>query len=161
MDPQTAQSRIDKLRQQLRAHTRAYYTGEATISDEAYDQLIKELASLEVTFPEWQALSSLTTKVIGTPLPAFPSHTHQLPMLSLGNVYSVEELQAWADSVTKLLDTDQVEYSCELKFDGAPKRRPGPTQKSPEQVPRLLMFSLSPEARKRANAATAHQEQGT
>ena len=118
MDQQTTQSRIEVLRQQLHAHTRTYYTGESTISDEAYDQLMAALTALEITFPELQDPSSPTIKVIGTPLPAFPSHRHQIPMLSLGNVYSVEELRSWADSVSRILGTDEVEYSCELKFDG-------------------------------------------
>lgn len=118
MDQQTAQSQIESLRQQIQTHNHAYYVGGSTIADEVYDQLVAELKSLEIAFPLLQTPSSPTTKLIGTPLPAFPSHTHQTPMLSLGNVYSVDELKSWGDSVKKLLETEEVEYSCELKFDG-------------------------------------------
>ncbi|MBF0279277.1 MAG: NAD-dependent DNA ligase LigA [SAR324 cluster bacterium] len=118
MNQHTAHSRIERLRQQIHDYNRAYYIDDTSIPDESYDLLVEELKSLETTFPLLQTPSSPTTKLIGTPLPAFPTHTHQIPMLSLGNVYSVDELLSWAESAKKILGTEDIEYSCELKFDG-------------------------------------------
>ncbi len=118
MNQQAAQLRIEELCQQIHAHNSAYYTRIPTISDKDYDQLVTELKSLENAFPSLRNVASPTTKILGTPLSAFSSYPHQVPMLSLSNVYSFDELQSWAVSVEKLLDTQEVEYTCELKIDG-------------------------------------------
>ena len=118
MDFNTAQARLTTLRQQIHAHNRHYYSGTARIADTAYDALGAELKSLETAFPALKTPESPTTWVIGTPLSGFPTHAHQTPMLSLGNVYSVEELKSWEASTKKILKTKDVDYTCELKIDG-------------------------------------------
>ncbi|MBF0286291.1 MAG: NAD-dependent DNA ligase LigA [SAR324 cluster bacterium] len=118
MNQQAARLRIEELCQQIHEHNRSYYTKIPTISDEAYDLLVVELKSLENSFPSLQNIVSPTAKIIGTPLSAFSSHAHQFPMLSLGNVYSFDELQSWAGSAEKFLESKELEYTCELKIDG-------------------------------------------
>ena len=118
MDLQSAQVRLHILRQEIHNYNRAYYTGDALVSDEDYDLLTSELKSLEQRFPILKDPVSPTTKIFWAPLSAFVSHSHQFPMLSLNNVYSLEELQSWAESASKLLHTDEIEYTCELKIDG-------------------------------------------
>lgn len=118
MNPTTAQSRIEALRKQIHSHNQAYYTATSTISDQDFDQLVAELKFLETSFPSLKAPASPTTQIIGNPLSGLAIHAHQIPMLSLGNVYSIEELKSWAESARKLLETEALEYTCELKIDG-------------------------------------------
>ena len=118
MDLYTAQTRLHFLRQEIHACDRAYFKGDALVSDNDYDLLTSELKLLENRFPTLEDPASPTTKIFRAPLPAFAPHTHQFPMLSLSNVYSEEELQSWAEYAGKLLNTDQIEYTCELKIDG-------------------------------------------
>lgn len=118
MDLQTARPRIRFLRQQIHTCKRAYYIGNALVSDDDYDELTSELKLLERRFLSLEDPASPTTNIYWAPLSALASHTHQFPMLSLSNVYSVEEMQSWADGAGKLLHTDEIEYTCELKIDG-------------------------------------------
>ncbi len=118
MDHQPTQFQIEELRRTIHRYNHAYYTGTAEITDENYDALVAQLQSLEQAQPKLRQASSPTTKIIGTPLPAFPSHTHQTPMLSLGNVYSFEELQSWSDGLRRLLGDVEISYTSELKIDG-------------------------------------------
>lgn len=114
----TIKTRIEKLRQIIHQHNFHYYTGTPTIDDEGYDQLVRDLLDLERLHPELRTLSSPTTKIIGTPLSAFPTRPHQTPMLSLGNIYSLTELRDWDKGIKKTLANNQVDYVCELKIDG-------------------------------------------
>ncbi len=118
MDLHTAQTRLRFLRQEIHTCDRAYFKGDALVSDKDYDLLTCELKLLENRFPTLEDPASPTTRIFRAPLSAFAPHTHQFPMLSLSNVYSVEELQSWAENVGKLLNTDKIEYTCELKIDG-------------------------------------------
>jgi DNA ligase (NAD+) len=111
--------RIEQLRAELEEHNFNYYVkAMPTISDEAYDFLMKELESLEMQHPEYFSADSPSQKVGGAVNKSFESFTHLNPMLSLGNTYNEEELRAFDERVEKGLGTKDYEYICELKFDG-------------------------------------------
>ena len=79
---------IEKLREQIRQHDYLYYVLDApTIPDSEYDQLFRELQALENSHPELITLDSPTQRVGGSPLKAFDSITHRMPMLSLNNAF--------------------------------------------------------------------------
>lgn len=111
-------ARLDDLRNHIHRCNQAYYLGQSPIADEEYDQILAELKQLETEFPEYALPASPTTQVVGTPLPAFESKEHRIPMLSLSNVYSIEELQSWAQDLRKLVAEPVIEFVCELKIDG-------------------------------------------
>src|ERR1043166_2870169 len=111
--------RIEELRGQLREHEYRYYVlDQPVISDYEFDQLIRELKTLEEQHPELITPDSPTQRVGGQPAKEFPTHTFSRPMLSLENAYSEEELQDWGRRVVQLAGTDAVEYVAELKIDG-------------------------------------------
>lgn len=119
-------ARIEELRDEIRRHDYAYYVkDEPLISDNEYDGLMRQLQELEQAHPELITPDSPTQRVGGEPLKEFGTIQHAQPMLSLGNVFSEEELRAFDKRVTDdlvqagLLQPGQaVEYDCELKFDG-------------------------------------------
>jgi len=109
------------LRQQLRYHNHCYYVlDDPQIADESYDRLFRELQQLEADYPELQSPDSPTRRVGGEPVPAFRSVVHTVPMLSLGNVFSREELQDFERRLRERLPPDEsdIEYCAELKLDG-------------------------------------------
>lgn len=120
------QARIEALRDEIRRHDYAYYVkDEPQISDNEYDGLMRQLQELEQAHPELITPDSPTQRVGGEPLKEFGTIQHAQPMLSLGNVFSEEELQAFdkrvADDLVQaglLMPGQAVEYDCELKFDG-------------------------------------------
>ena len=88
-----AKERIDKLRQEIVYHEKKYYLdNDPQISDYEYDQLVKELESLEEKYPEMITPESPTQRVGEQPVEGFAAVEHRLPMLSLDNCYSPEEL---------------------------------------------------------------------
>ena len=102
----------------MHQHNKAYYVdAKPSISDFEFDQLLKKLESLEKTYPEFNDPNSPTQRVGSDQSNAFETVAHQFPMLSLGNTYSKEELQAFFERVNKSLE-EPVEYVCELKYDG-------------------------------------------
>jgi len=116
-----AKIRILELRQKLEEYNRLYYVENSpVISDFEFDTLMKELADLEAQFPSLQTPDS-PTRHVGSDLSSgkreFEQHSHRYPMLSLGNTYSISEIEEFADRAAKGLDTSFT-YSCELKFDG-------------------------------------------
>lgn len=116
-----AKTRITELTKQLKQHNYNYYVlSQPTISDFKYDKLLKELEQLETAFPQY-ALSDSPTKKVGSDLIADKGKqfSHGFPMYSLGNTYSIDELNEFDQRVKKGLGTDEVKYTCELKFDGA------------------------------------------
>jgi len=118
MDPQQAQVRIDELRKVLNRHNYDYYVkSNPSISDFEYDQLMKELQSLEYQFPQFDDENSPSRRVGSDLNREFESFTHRYPMLSLGNTYSREELTEFDQRVQKVVGAD-VSYFCELKYDG-------------------------------------------
>ncbi|MFC1517797.1 NAD-dependent DNA ligase LigA [Candidatus Margulisiibacteriota bacterium] len=111
---------IHKLRQEIQRHEYLYYVKDAPeISDSEYDKLLRKLQKLEAEHPELITPDSPTQRVGGQPLDQFSQVKHKAPLLSLGNAFSVEELEDFNGRVKKGLGTEKdVEYVCELKFDG-------------------------------------------
>lgn len=118
MDKTQAKSRIEKLSKQLNEHNYRYYVLDSpTISDFEFDVLLKELESLEKQFPEFASDDSPTQRVGGQITKKFNTVKHKYPMLSLGNTYSIEELQDFDSRIRKKIN-QEFDYVCELKFDG-------------------------------------------
>lgn len=113
-------SEIDALRKQLEDYNYQYYVlDEPTVPDAEYDRVFKQLKALEEAHPEFQSATSPTQRVGGAPLDKFKTSTHQVPMLSLDNAFSEEELQAFVKRIHDRLKSDNpVEFVCEPKLDG-------------------------------------------
>jgi len=113
-------NKIEKLRKELEYHNYRYYVLDSPkISDKEYDQMLRELEELEKKHPEFYDSNSPTQRVGSKPSKKFDSIKHKIPMLSLQNAMNLEELDKWDERVRKGLSRNRVEYSCELKFDGA------------------------------------------
>lgn len=119
MKQEEAKKRIDKLRREIEEHNHNYYVlNNPVISDFEYDLLFNELENLEKRFPWLISESSPTQKVGSDIVREFIQYTHKYPMLSLGNTYSEEELRDFDKRLRKSI-YGEVEYTCELKYDGA------------------------------------------
>ncbi len=118
MTSQEARKKISTLRKELNDHNYRYYVlAQPTISDFQYDQMMKELIALEEEFPEFADPNSPSQRVGSDISQEFEQVRHKIPMLSLGNTYSKEELTDFDRRVRKVLG-DDFEYVCELKYDG-------------------------------------------
>ncbi|WP_166383209.1 NAD-dependent DNA ligase LigA [Polaribacter sp. 11A2H] len=116
----TNQQKIVALRDELNTHNYNYYgLDNASISDYEFDIKLKELEKLEAENPEFFDPNSPTQRVGGTVTKNFNTVVHKNRMYSLSNSYSKEDLLDWEERVQKVLGTTDVEYTCELKFDGA------------------------------------------
>ncbi|QXP70476.1 NAD-dependent DNA ligase LigA [Polaribacter sp. R2A056_3_33] len=116
----TNQQKIVALRDELNTHNYNYYgLDNASISDYEFDIKLKELEKLEAENPEFFDPNSPTQRVGGTVTKNFNTVIHKNRMYSLSNSYSKEDLLDWEERVQKVLGTTEVEYTCELKFDGA------------------------------------------
>ncbi len=114
------QQKIEALRDELRQHNYNYYVlDNATISDYEFDIKLQELQELENKYPEFFDPNSPTQRVGGEITKNFETVTHKNRMYSLSNSYSKEDLIDWEKRIQKILGTDKVEYTCELKYDGA------------------------------------------
>ena len=114
-----AAERIQKLRDEIRRHERLYYVLDTPeISDEEYDRLERELRDLEAEHPELVTPDSPTQRVGGQPTDAFASVRHRVPMLSLDNTYSPEELREFQERIFRLVGKREITYVTELKVDG-------------------------------------------
>lgn len=112
------QDRIVFLRSELQQHNYNYYVlDKPTISDFEFDMLLNELIDLEKQNPQYYDANSPTQRVGGELIKSFDTVAHEYRMLSLGNTYSAEELVDFDKRITKLVETD-IEYVCELKYDG-------------------------------------------
>lgn len=110
---------IQKLREELHHHNYLYYTlDKPEIPDYEFDQKLKELQELEEKHPEFYDENSPTVRVGGTITKNFATATHEFRMYSLDNSYSQEDLENWEKRIRKQVDGD-IEYTCELKYDGA------------------------------------------
>ncbi|WP_077921823.1 NAD-dependent DNA ligase LigA [Spirosoma sp. 209] len=115
----TPQQRIAELTERLNYYNYQYYQNSTSeVDDFTFDKLLDELTSLEKQHPEYRQADSPTQRVGGTVSKDFATVYHRFPMLSLGNTYSEEELVEFDTRVRKGLDGADVEYICELKFDG-------------------------------------------
>ena len=116
---QTVEKKMESLRAQIRKHDRLYYVlNKPQISDREYDRLFTELKNLETEHPELITPDSPTHRVSGKPLEGFKSVRHEVPMLSIDNTYSAEELKAFDERVAKGLETKEYDYVVEPKIDG-------------------------------------------
>lgn len=114
-----AQQRHQELVQVIRAHDHAYYVeARPSISDQEYDRLYRELLDLERGFPEFSSPDSPSHRVGGQPLKGFASVKHAVPMQSLDNTYSQEEVRDFVNRVQKLLPGETLEWTVEPKVDG-------------------------------------------
>jgi len=114
------QNTIQKLREEINQHNHNYYVLDTpTISDFEFDQKLNQLQELENTHPEYFDENSPTQRVGGTITKNFETVKHEYRMYSLDNSYSKEELIDWEKRVQKVLGDVPLEYTCELKYDGA------------------------------------------
>jgi len=122
--PKRAQQRAAELHRQLEHHNRRYYVlDDPEIGDDQYDALMDELRVLEAEHPQLVTRDSPTQRVGAQPLEKFQQVRHLLPMYSLANVRSEEELAAWVQRMRRLLAREGIEeadfeYVCEPKIDG-------------------------------------------
>ena len=111
--------RAAELREQINHHNYRYYVLDDTeISDGEYDRLMVELRRLEEDHPSLVTPESPTQRVGASPADGFDQVQHRLPMLSLGNAFNEDDLQAWYRRVKGLLDDANFDLVCELKIDG-------------------------------------------
>ena len=111
---------IIQLREELRQHNYNYYVlDNATISDYDFDMKLMELQNLEVKYPEFYDENSPTVRVGGSVTKKFETITHRYRMYSLDNSYSKDDLLDWEARIHKMLGSNEVSYTCELKYDGA------------------------------------------
>ncbi|MES2851804.1 MAG: NAD-dependent DNA ligase LigA [Bacteroidota bacterium] len=114
------QNTIQKLREELNQHNYNYYVLDTpTISDFEFDFKLKQLQDLENKYPEYFDENSPSQRVGGTITKNFQTVPHEHRMYSLDNSYSKEELMDWEKRVQKVLGDVPLEYTCELKYDGA------------------------------------------
>jgi DNA ligase (NAD+) len=117
--PREAEKRIGALRDEIRRHDHLYYVqGRAEVGDEEYDRLYRELVDLESQFPELVTPDSPTQRVGGAPSEQFPTFVHRVPMLSLDNTYSEEELREFEQRIFRQVGERPLDYVAELKIDG-------------------------------------------
>ena len=115
----TARDRIAELRRTIADHNRRYFEEAApSISDREYDRLYRELSDLETRFPNLAAPDSPTQRVGGKPLKAFGQVKHRVPMLSLDNTYSEEEVSDFYRRMERLLPNKNIPVVIEPKVDG-------------------------------------------
>lgn len=108
-----------KLLREVKKHDELYYEKHAPeISDNMYDQLLKAVERIEKAHPEWVVSDSPTNRVQERPTKGFKQVQHEVPMLSLSNTYSKEEVGEFIERMYKLLEKRSVQFSCELKMDG-------------------------------------------
>lgn len=113
------EQRLARLREEIRRHEHLYYVRNApAISDEEYDRLEHALRDLEAQFPELVTPESPTQRVGEKPSEEFPSFTHRVPMLSLDNTYSEDELREFEERIFRIVGPREMVYTSELKIDG-------------------------------------------
>jgi DNA ligase (NAD+) len=119
MAARDAAGRIKELREQVRRHDHRYYVlDDPEISDARYDALLGELRELETAHPELVTPDSPTQRVGGAAAGTFGEVVHSVPMLSLENAFSEQDVLDFDRRVRERLDTDAVDYSAEPKLDG-------------------------------------------
>ncbi len=118
--PRDVRQRAAKLRDEINEHNYRYFVLDApTISDTAFDRLVRELRDLEARHPELVIPDSPTQRIGAPPSAAFATVQHRTPMLSLANAFEGAELEAWEKRARAALGEVEIGYVCELKIDGA------------------------------------------
>lgn len=113
-------TQIDALRNELHEHNKRYYIEDAPIiSDQAFDEKLAELKALEDAHPEFFDPNSPTQRVGGAVTKNFKTVVHKHRMYSLDNSYNRQDLLDWEARMCKNLGVDKLDYTCELKYDGA------------------------------------------
>ena len=111
--------RVEKLKAKINYHNYRYYVLDSPeISDAEYDLLMRELKQLEEQYPQFLTPDSPTQRVGAAPVEAFGVIEHPLPLLSLGNAFTKEELIAWYTRTSKLVGEQHFNFVCEHKIDG-------------------------------------------
>ncbi|ADR20820.1 DNA ligase [Marivirga tractuosa] len=119
MEKKAAEQKIQELSEKLHYYNYKYYQESVSeISDYEFDMMLKELIELEEKFPDLKTSDSPSQRVGGDITKNFETVEHKIPMLSLGNTYSKEELDDFDGRVKRGLGEESYEYFCELKFDG-------------------------------------------
>ncbi|MBO7101777.1 MAG: NAD-dependent DNA ligase LigA [Bacteroidales bacterium] len=119
IDTEPVQRRMDELAGELDRLNYEYYMNDRSlVSDEEFDAMMRELQDLERQYPELASPLSPTKRVGGEVNKSFRSVQHRFPMLSLGNTYSIAEIEEFEARTRKLLDGVPFTYTCELKYDG-------------------------------------------
>ncbi len=119
MNKEEAQKKIKELRDKTAYYAKKYYDeDEPEISDLEYDMLMVELRNLEAKYPEFIDKDSLTQKVGGTVKEGFNKIEHEVPLQSLQDVFSIEELRSFDERVRKQLNLEEIDYTVEAKIDG-------------------------------------------
>jgi DNA ligase (NAD+) len=118
-DRVAAARELDRLREEINSHNYRYHVLDAPVIEDAeFDSLLRRLRELEDVYPDLVTPDSPSHRVGGKPLGTFRSVAHSVPMLSLGNAFSEEELRAFDRRVRGLLPGEEVSYVTELKIDG-------------------------------------------
>lgn len=119
MDLEAAKRRIEELRREIGEHDRHYFQESAPrIPDQDYDGLKAELIELESTFPDLAREDSPSLRVGDDRLPGFKTYRHRLPMQSLANTYSEDEMRAFHQRLVRASETEALQYVVEPKIDG-------------------------------------------
>ncbi|PQO33943.1 NAD-dependent DNA ligase LigA [Blastopirellula marina] len=115
----SAEKDIEQLRDKIRYYDRKYYVESISeITDLEYDKLINKLKDLEAKHPELVTPDSPTQRIGDAPVPSLEQHAHRVPMLSIDNTYSLEELKKYGERIAKLLPDEKIAWVVELKIDG-------------------------------------------
>ena len=110
---------IKLLRDELHNHNKLYYMDDSPIiSDHEFDMKLRKLKMLEEKYPNFYDSNSPTQRIGGEITKNFDSEKHQYKMYSLDNSYEIEEIYEWQKRIKKILKSDDINYTCELKFDG-------------------------------------------
>ena len=116
----TIEFKIKQLRETLNQHNYNYFVlDKPTISDFDFDLKLKELEKLEAEYPQFSDPNSPTQRVGGEIIKSFHTVVHKNRMFSLDNSYSKDDILDWEKRIKKIIGTEDVEYVCELKYDGA------------------------------------------
>lgn len=119
LDRAAAQKRISLLSDEIREHDHSYYVlASPTITDLEYDRKLRELSDLEFAFPDLAASDSPTKRLGDKPLDGLAQVAHRVPMLSIENTYTEQELRDFFTRTEKLLPGEDIEWVVELKIDG-------------------------------------------
>ena len=119
IDTEPIRKRMEQLAEELDRLNYEYYMNDRSlVSDEEFDRMMRELQDLERQYPELASPLSPTKRVGGEVNKSFRQVEHRFPMLSLGNTYSIEEIEDFEARTRKLLDGIPFSYTCELKYDG-------------------------------------------
>ena len=119
MTQEEAQKRAEELRRLIEHHNYRYYVlDDPEVPDAEYDRLMRGLEAVESSFPDLVTAESPTQRVSGTPMEGFETVSHRVPMLSLGNAFSEEEVADFHRRVSQGLERQDITFAAEPKLDG-------------------------------------------